>query len=85
MKGGKLVHRAVTADQAAILQVVIDNHRKAKKLLQAWEQETEKLFDAKSPRMPQNKSVAGKLRPNAPGDLRKVTHAHCHASSFALV
>jgi hypothetical protein len=52
MKGGKLVHRAVTADQAAILQVAIDNHRKAKKLLQAWEQETEKLFDAEAPRKP---------------------------------
>lgn len=52
MKGGKLVHRTVSPEQAAILQLAIANHRKAKKLMQAWEDETEKLFDAEAPRKP---------------------------------
>ena len=52
MKGGKLVHRTVTPEQAAILQLAIANHRKAKKLMQAWEDETERLFDAQAPRKP---------------------------------
>ena len=50
MKGGKLVHRTVTPEQATILQLAIANHRKAKKLMQAWEDETERLFDAEAPR-----------------------------------
>ena len=52
MKGGKLVHRTVSPEQATILQQAIANHRKAKKLMQAWEDETEKLFDAEAPRKP---------------------------------
>ena len=52
MKGGKLVHRLVSPDQAAILEIAIANHRKAKKLMQAWEDETERLFDAEAPRKP---------------------------------
>ena len=52
MKGDKLVHRTVSPEQAAILQLAIANHRKAKKLMQAWENETEKLFDAEAPRKP---------------------------------
>ena len=40
-------HRRGTA---AILETAITNHRKAKKLMKAWEDETEKLFDAKAPR-----------------------------------
>jgi hypothetical protein len=52
MKGGKLVHRTVSPEQAVILQLAIANHRKAKKLMQAWEDETEKLFDAEAPRKP---------------------------------
>ena len=52
MKGGKLVHRTVTPEQATILQLAIANHRKAKKLMQAWEDETERLFDAEAPRKP---------------------------------
>lgn len=52
MKGGKLVHRTVTPEQATILQLAIANHRKAKKLMQAWEDETERLFDAQAPRKP---------------------------------
>jgi hypothetical protein len=52
MKGGKLVHRTVTPEQATILQLAIANHRKAKKLMRAWEDETERLFDAEAPRKP---------------------------------
>ena len=52
MKGGTLVHRLVSPDQAAILEIAIANHRKAKKLMQAWEDETERLFDAEAPRKP---------------------------------
>jgi hypothetical protein len=52
MKGGKLVHRTVSPEQAAILQLAIANYRKAKKLMQAWEDETERLFDAEAPRKP---------------------------------
>ena len=52
MKGGKLIHRTVTPEQAAILQLAIANHRKAKKLMQSWEDETERLFDAEAPRKP---------------------------------
>ena len=52
MRGGKLVHRTVSPEQATILQLAIANHRKAKKLMQAWEEETERIFDAEAPRKP---------------------------------
>jgi len=52
MKGGKLVHRMVTPEQAAILELAIANHRKAKKLMRAWEDETERLFEAEAPHKP---------------------------------
>jgi hypothetical protein len=52
MKGGKLVHRTLSPEQATILRLAIANHRKAKKLMQAWESETERLFDAEAPRKP---------------------------------
>jgi hypothetical protein len=52
MKGGKLVHRTVSPEQATILRLAIANHRKAKKFMQAWESETERLFDAEAPRKP---------------------------------
>jgi hypothetical protein len=45
MKGGKLVHRTVSPQQAAILRLAIANYRKAKKLMKAWEDETERLMD----------------------------------------
>ena len=45
MKGGKLVHRTVSPQQAAILRLAIANYRKAKKLMKAWEDETERLLD----------------------------------------
>jgi uncharacterized protein DUF6788 len=50
MKAGKLVHRMVTPEQAAILQRAIANYRKAKKLVKAWEDETERLVDSEAPR-----------------------------------
>ena len=52
MKGGKLVHRQVSPEQAAILELAIANQRKAKKLLQAWEVQTERLIDAEAPPKP---------------------------------
>ena len=50
MREGKLVHRSVTAEQAALLEQAIANYRKARQLMQAWEDETEKLIDAEAPR-----------------------------------
>jgi hypothetical protein len=52
MKGGVLVHRSVTPEQAELLQLAIDNFRKAKKLMRAWEEETERLIDLEAPREP---------------------------------
>lgn len=45
MKAGKLVHRNVSPQQAALLRRGIANYRKAKKLMKAWEDETERLMD----------------------------------------
>lgn len=50
MKGGKLVHCMATPEQAAILQQAITNHRRAKKLMVAWEGQTERLIDAHAAR-----------------------------------
>jgi hypothetical protein len=50
MRDGRLVHRSVTAEQAALLDQAIANYRQARKLMQAWEAETEKLIDAQAPR-----------------------------------
>ena len=50
MKAGKLVHRYVTPEQAVVLRRAIANYRKVKKLLRAWEVETERLIDAEAPR-----------------------------------
>ena len=52
MKGGKLVHRMVTPEQAALLRRAIVNYREAKKLMKAWEQETERLVDNEAPHEP---------------------------------
>jgi hypothetical protein len=52
MKGGKLVHRLVSVTQAEILKIAIANYRKVKKLMHAWETETERLIDAEPPRQP---------------------------------
>ena len=52
MRGGKLVHRVLSPEQAAILELAIANQRKAKKLMRDWEVETERLIDAEAPRKP---------------------------------
>ena len=52
MVDGKLVHRVVSPEQAAKLQIAIENYRKVKKLMLAWERETEKLIDLETPRKP---------------------------------
>ena len=52
MVGGKLVHRVVTPQQAQLLQQAIDNHRHAKQLMRAWEEQTELLVDLEAPRQP---------------------------------
>src|SRR5271167_4192716 len=43
MKASTLVHRYVTPEQAGVLRQAITNYRKVKKLLRAWEVETERL------------------------------------------
>lgn len=52
MVGGKLVHRMVPPEQAAMLQIAIKNYRKVKKLMLAWEAETERLIALELPRKP---------------------------------
>jgi len=52
LKGGKLVHRVVTPQQAHLLQQAIDNQRLVKKLMRAWEEQTERLIDLEAPRHP---------------------------------
>lgn len=50
MKGGKLVHRYVSPQQADRLRQAIANYRKVKKLLRVWETQTERLIDSEPPR-----------------------------------
>jgi len=52
MKGGKLVHRSVSYEQAEILRLAIANYRSARKLMKDWEAATERLIDAQEPREP---------------------------------
>lgn len=52
MKGGALVHRTVTGEQASLLRQAIDNHRRAKILMREWEEQTERLIDLEAPRQP---------------------------------
>jgi hypothetical protein len=52
MVEGKLVHRVVSPEQAAKLQQGIENYRKVKELMLAWEKETEKIIDLEAPRKP---------------------------------
>lgn len=40
----------ISAHQAEMLRLAIDNHRQAKKLMQQWESETERIMDAHAPR-----------------------------------
>ena len=46
MRAGKLAHRQVSAQHAAVLRHAIKNYRMARKLLRDWEVETERLIDA---------------------------------------
>jgi hypothetical protein len=48
MRGGKLVSRMVSAEQAELLRLAIANYRQARKLMRAWEKETERLIDAET-------------------------------------
>ncbi len=50
MHGGKLVHRRLSTEQAVLLRSAIANYRKVKKLLRAWEAQTERLIEAEAPR-----------------------------------
>ncbi len=52
MVEGKLVRRVLTPQQAELLQHAIDNHRHAKRLLRAWEEQTERLIELQAPRQP---------------------------------
>jgi len=46
MKGGKLVHRTVTPEQAELLATAIGNYKTVRKLLRAWETETVRIMEA---------------------------------------
>jgi hypothetical protein len=48
LKGGRLRHRTLTSEQADIMRLAIANHRKAKKLLRAWEAQTLHLIELKA-------------------------------------
>ena len=48
MKGGKLVSRMVSPEEAEILRRAIANYRQARALMRAWERETERLIDAET-------------------------------------
>jgi hypothetical protein len=50
MLKGKLVHRVISPPQAELLRLGIANQREAKKLMQQWESETERIMDAHAPR-----------------------------------
>lgn len=50
LKGGKLRHRTLTSEQADIMRLAIANHRKAKKLLRAWEAQTLHLIELRAPK-----------------------------------
>jgi hypothetical protein len=50
MKGGKLVHRMISTRQAARLRAAIKNYRTVRRLLRAWEAETERVIEAEDQR-----------------------------------
>lgn len=49
LKGGKLRHRTLTAEQAERMQLAIANYRKAKKLLKVWEAQSLRLIELNAP------------------------------------
>src|SRR5258708_33374451 len=75
LKGRKLRHRTLTSEQADIIRLAIANHRKAKKLLRAWEAQTLHLIELKAPNEPRSLSPRPrwKLPGNASRDLRNVS------------
>jgi hypothetical protein len=50
MKDGKLVHRMISTRQAARLRAAIKNYRTVRRLLRAWEAETERVIEAEDQR-----------------------------------
>ena len=51
MRGGMLVHRLVSPEQAVPMSQAI-TYRKLKNLLRCWEAETDRCIDAQSLQMP---------------------------------
>lgn len=49
LRAGKLRHRTLTPEQAGLMRLAIANHRKVKKLLRAWEAQTQRLIDLNAP------------------------------------
>jgi hypothetical protein len=49
MKAGKLRHRTLTPEQAGLMRLAITNHRKVKRLLRAWEAQTQRLIELTAP------------------------------------
>lgn len=49
MKAGRLRHRTLTPQQAALMRLAIANYRKVKKLLRAWETQTQRLIELNAP------------------------------------
>jgi len=49
LKAGKLRHQTLSPEQAALMRLAIANQRKAKKLLRAWEVQTQRLIDLNAP------------------------------------
>jgi hypothetical protein len=49
LKAGKLRHRTLTPEQAALMRSAIANYHKAKKLLRAWEAQTQHLIELNAP------------------------------------
>ncbi len=49
LKGGRLRHRSLTPKQAELMRQAIANYRKTKKLLRAWEVQTQKLIGLNAP------------------------------------
>ena len=52
MRGTTAAHRYVTPEQALVLRQAIDNHRLVKKLLRAWEADSEFIIDTEHPKQP---------------------------------
>ena len=50
MKGGKLVNRMVSLDEATMLRRAIANYRGVRRLLRTWEDQTVRIMEAGKPR-----------------------------------